>query len=116
MPSGDSPPSKKYDLIALGEAMLALAPPAGETLRTCRTLHVDHAGAESNTCVGLARLGFRTAWVSRLGTNAAGDRILDALTADGVDVAWVARDPQRPTGLMVKDPAAGVRYYRAGSA
>src|SRR5438477_23314 len=37
--------------------MLALAPPGGDTLRTCRTLHVDHAAA------GLALLstahGFR---------------------------------------------------------
>jgi len=114
--SDDSPPSKKYDLIALGEAMLALAPPAGDTLRTCRTLHVDHAGAESNTCVGLARLGFRVAWVSRLGGDAAGDRILDALCREGVDTQWVARDPRRPTGLMIKDGAAGVQYYRTGSA
>ena len=96
--------------------MLALAPPGGDTLRTCRTPHVDHAGAESNTCVGLARLGFRVAWVSRLGRDAAGDRILDALCREGVDTQWVARDPRRATGLMIKDGAAGVQYYRTGSA
>src|SRR5438034_5784572 len=105
-----------YDLIALGETMLALAPPAGQRLREAGALHVDHAGAESNTCVGLARLGCRVAWVSRLGTDAAGDRILDALGAEGIETRWVRRDPQRPTGLMLKDPHAGVRYYRAGSA
>jgi sugar/nucleoside kinase (ribokinase family) len=110
------PASKNYDLIAAGEAMLAMAPPPGETLRTCRTVHVDHAGAESNTCVGLARLAFRVAWVSRLGCDAAGDRILNALSAEGVDTRWVARDQERPTGLMLKDPAAGVQYYRTGSA
>jgi 2-dehydro-3-deoxygluconokinase len=108
--------SKNYDLIALGEAMLALAPPPGETVRNCRTFHVDHAGAESNTCVGLARLGFRVAWVSRLGCDEAGDRIVDALGAEGVDTRWVARDAERPTGVMIKDPAAGVQYYRTGSA
>src|SRR5204862_810197 len=26
------------------------------------------------------------------------------------------RDPRRQTGLMIKDPEAGVRYYRSGSA
>jgi 2-dehydro-3-deoxygluconokinase len=105
-----------YDLIALGETMMALAPRPGESLRRAATLHVDHAGAESNTCVGLARLGFRVAWVSRLGEDAAGDRILDALAAEGVDTRWVRRDGERPTGMMLKDPDAGVRYCRTGSA
>ena len=96
--------------------MLALAPPAGVSLRSAPSLLVDHAGAESNTCVGLARLGLQTAWVSRLGTDAAGDRILAAIRAEGVDTGWVERDEQRPTGLMLKDPDAGVRYYRRESA
>ena len=108
--------SKKYDLIALGETMLALAPPPGESLQHARVLQVDHAGAESNTCVGLARLGFKVAWVSRLGSDAAGDRIVDAMRREGVDLQWARRDEVRPTGVMLKDPAAGVRYYRSGSA
>jgi 2-dehydro-3-deoxygluconokinase len=106
----------EFDVIALGETMLALAPPSGSALRTTHTLLVDHAGAESNTCVGLARLGLRTAWVSRLGSDAAGDRILSAMRDEGVDVRWVERDPMRSTGLMIKDPEAGVRYYRRESA
>jgi 2-dehydro-3-deoxygluconokinase len=105
-----------YDLIALGETMVALSPPGGQSLRAAATLLVDHAGAESNTCVGLARLGFRVAWVSRLGADEAGDRILDTLGGEGVDTRWVRRDSQRPTGLMLKNPGSGVRYYRAGSA
>jgi 2-dehydro-3-deoxygluconokinase len=106
----------EYDLVALGETMLALAPPAGETLRTAAALTIDHAGAESNTCVGLARLGHRVAWISRVGEDAAGDRIVNALGSESVDTRWVARDPARPTGLMLKEPGAGVRYYRSGSA
>ena len=96
--------------------MLALAPPAGESLRTAATLAVDHAGAESNTCVGLARLGLQVAWVSRLGADVSGDRILAAIRHEGVDVQWVERDAQRATGLMLKDPGAGVQYYRRESA
>jgi 2-dehydro-3-deoxygluconokinase len=106
----------KHDVIALGETMLALAPPAGESLRDAAMLAIDHAGAESNTCVGLARLGLRTAWISRLGADAPGDRILDAIRKERVDVQWVERDPQRPTGLILKDPGVGVRYYRRESA
>jgi 2-dehydro-3-deoxygluconokinase len=106
----------EFDLIALGETMLALAPPHGVALHSTPTLLVDHAGAESNTCVGLARLGLRTAWISRLGADAAGDRILSAMREEGVDVQWVERDTRRSTGLMLKDPDAGVRYYRRDSA
>ncbi len=96
--------------------MIALAPPPGDSVRTATALLVDHAGAESNTCVGLARLGLQVAWVSCLGVDAAGDRILDALAREGVELRWVRRDPRRPTGVMIKEPAAGVRYYRSGSA
>src|SRR5258705_7807008 len=105
-----------YDLLALGETMLALAPPAGRAIRDAPSLLVDHAGAESNTCVGLARLGLRVAWVSRLGADAAGDRILDALISEGIDTRWVERDADRATGLMIKEPGVGVRYYRSESA
>src|SRR5437899_9682265 len=105
-----------YDLVTLGETMLALAPPAGGAIRDAAALLADHAGAESNTCVGLARLGHRVAWVSRLGADAAGDRILHALSAEKVDTRFVERDLARATGLMLKDPAAGVRYYRRDSA
>jgi 2-dehydro-3-deoxygluconokinase len=105
-----------YDLVALGETMLALAPAHGTPLRTATSLLVDHAGAESNTAVGLARLGLRTTWISSLGDDAAGARILDALSKESVDTQWVRRDPRRPTGMMLKDPDAGVRYYRTGSA
>jgi 2-dehydro-3-deoxygluconokinase len=105
-----------FDLLSLGETMIALAPRPGGSIREADSLLVDHAGAESNTAVGLARLGFHAAWVSCLGDDAAGARILDALAAEGVDTRWVRRDPLRPTGLMLKDPDAGVRYYRTGSA
>jgi len=106
----------EFDLLGLGETMLALTPRAGETMRSAEELLVDHAGAESNTCVGLARLGHRVAWISRVGADSAGDRIVDALGAESVDTRWVGRDPQRPTGVMLKEPGEGVRYYRSGSA
>lgn len=104
-----------WDVIALGETMVVFTPNSGESLRSASIVAVDHAGAESNTCVGLARLGFRVAWVSRLGADMAGDRILDALRREGVAVDWVARDAERPTGLMLKE-GGRVRYYRGGSA
>ena len=68
------------------------------------SLLVDHAGAESNTCVGLARLGLRAAWISRLGSDAAGDRILDAIDREAVDMRWVERYPRTSDGSDAERP------------
>lgn len=106
-----------YDLIALGETMATLCPPPGMSLANAPSLIVDHGGAESNTCVGLARLGFQVAWVSKLGTDPLGDRVLEALQKERLDTHWVTRDLTRPTGVMIKDPVnRRAHYYRAGSA
>jgi 2-dehydro-3-deoxygluconokinase len=106
-----------YDLIALGETMMTFCPPSGGILADAVSLILDHGGAESNTCVGLARLGLKVAWISKLGCDPFGDRILEALNKEGVDTRWVVRDDQRPTGLMMKDPRnRRVLYYRSGSA
>jgi 2-dehydro-3-deoxygluconokinase len=108
--------NEPFDLIAVGETMLSLIALDG-TLGTATSFRATHGGAESNTCVGAVRLGLRPAWVSRLGADALSDRILSALAAEGVDVRWVVRDPDRPTGLMLRDTTgAPARYDRAGSA
>jgi 2-dehydro-3-deoxygluconokinase len=106
-----------YDLIALGETMATFCPPTGTSLSDTSNLIVDHGGAESNTCVGLSRLGFKVAWISKLGADPLGDRVLGALKDEGVDTRWVGREASHPTGIMVKDPVnRRVHYYRAGSA
>jgi 2-dehydro-3-deoxygluconokinase len=107
----------RYDVIALGETMACYLPPAGVPLAEATTLVATHGGAESNACIGLSRLGLRVAWVSRLGADPPGEAIAAALRREGVDLRFVVRDPERPTGLMLRDPVrAGVHYYRAGSA
>jgi 2-dehydro-3-deoxygluconokinase len=106
--------SARFDLVAVGETMLSLV--AEGTLAGAGSLHVTHGGAESNACVGFARLGLRTAWVSRLGADVPGERVAAALEREGVDVRWVTRDPGRPTGLMLRDTTGAVVYYRLASA
>lgn len=93
-----------------------VAPLDGSRLAEARGFRMDAGGAESNVAVHVAALGHPAAWFSRLGTDPLGDRILRQLAALGVDVSRVERDPAHPTGLYVKDPGHGVRYYRAGSA
>ena len=103
------------DVISIGETMFSLVALDGP-LDEATSFHATHGGAESNTCVALTRLGRSAAWVSRLGEDPAGDRILTALGREGVQLSWVRRDPERPTGLMLRDTVGTVRYYRTGSA
>jgi 2-dehydro-3-deoxygluconokinase len=109
-PDGPDP-----EVIALGETMLSVVA-VGERLDRAQRFHVTHGGAESNLCVGLARLGVSAAWVSALGEDPPGDRVAAALEDEGVDLRWLRRDPDRQTGLMLRDTRGTVRYYRTGSA
>ena len=105
-----------YDLVALGETMLALAPAHGTSLRTppaCSSITrapkaTPPSASRGSVC---APRGSVVSATTRPAT-----RILDALSKESVDTRWVRRDPRRPTGMMLKDPDAGVRYYRTGSA
>ncbi|HUN31406.1 MAG TPA: sugar kinase [Trebonia sp.] len=103
----------------VGETMVSFVPSAGRGLDTTDTVGLDIAGAESNVAMYLADHGVDARWVSRLGDDAFGRRVLSRVRSAGVDVSAVALDPARPTGLLFKDPAGGstrVSYYRLGSA
>ncbi|WP_017581451.1 sugar kinase [Nocardiopsis valliformis] len=107
----------RIDAVCLGETMAVLTSP--EALTEGSRLSVGTGGAESNVAVALARLGHRAAWVSRVGDDPFGRIVIAAVARSGVDVRGVEVDPERPTGLYVKDTApggAGVLYYRRGSA
>ncbi|MFH5821067.1 sugar kinase [Georgenia sp. AZ-5] len=107
------------DVLCIGEAMALVAPTDGRSLASTQQVELTFAGAESNVAHHLADLGVPTAWVSALGADALGDRIVEALAAAGVDVRWVDRRPGAPTGVFFKDPGpegTRVLYYRAGSA
>jgi 2-dehydro-3-deoxygluconokinase len=103
-------------LLAVGETMALVTPAQPVRLTDAVDFHVDAGGAESNVASHAAALGVPTAWFSRLGDDALGHRIARQLAARQVDVSQVVYDAARPTGLYVKDPGHGVRYYRAGSA
>ncbi|MFE6185791.1 sugar kinase [Streptomyces sp. NPDC056465] len=106
-------------VVCVGETMAALVPDPAAPLEEAAGLGVRIAGAESNVAVYLADHGVPARWVSALGDDPFGRRILGEVAAAGVDVSGVRTDPHRPTGLLVKDPAPDatrVHYYRRGSA
>ncbi|GAB3070498.1 sugar kinase [Micromonospora schwarzwaldensis] len=107
------------EVACVGETMVVLAPDDGGPLEHADRLAVGVGGAESNVAMGLARLGHRAAWVSRVGDDPFGRRVVAEIAAAGVDVRAVTVDPAAPTGVYLKDPGpAGTRvhYHRAGSA
>lgn len=107
------------EFVTFGETMISLVPEGLGPLRYCRSFRPTVAGAESNTAIGMARLGHSSSWVSRVGNDEMGHFVLNSIRAEGVDVRGVRTDPDHRTGLMFKERSAGetrVTYYRAGSA
>jgi 2-dehydro-3-deoxygluconokinase len=106
------------DLLTVGEPLICLT--GAGRLAASPTLAKSVGGAEANVAIGLARLGLRTGYVSRVGADPLGDEIVRTLRGEGVDVSRVQRSPDRPTGLMVKELRSPsdvrVHYYRQGSA
>jgi len=106
------------DLLTVGEPLICLT--AGGRLPAAHTLAKSMGGAEANAAIGLARLGLRAGYISRVGADPFGDEIVRTLRGEGVDVSGVQRSPARPTGLMVKELRSPsdvrVHYYRQGSA
>ncbi|GAB2694689.1 sugar kinase [Kitasatospora kifunensis] len=117
------------EAVCLGESMAVLLPDRPGPLEAVDGFRSRVGGAESNVACALAGLGVPTAWLSRVGADGFGRRLLAELTAHGVDTSAVALDPLRPTGLYVKEVGSHgphprdlgpgqsrLHYYRAGSA
>ncbi len=58
-------------------------------------------GSPTNTAIGLARLGLRSALITRVGADHMGRFITEQLVREGVDVSAVGADPERLTALVI---------------
>ncbi len=113
MSSAPSTAAPAFDLVTWGETLLRLTPPRGVPLEATPTLEVAVGGTESNVAVALARLGHRTAWVSRLPANPLGRRIARDVAAHGVDVSHVIwADATEKAGLYFIELGAAPRPDR----
>jgi len=109
------------DVITIGEAMAMFV-----ATKTGELSAVDHfikrvAGAELNVATGLARLGLKVGWVSRVGNDSFGQFVLDTLKNEGIETAGVTLDGRYPTGFQLKSKVTDgtdpiVEYFRKGSA
>ncbi|MBV8899412.1 MAG: sugar kinase [Verrucomicrobia bacterium] len=111
----------QLDVVTFGEAMVMFVAKATGDLSEVEEFARRAAGAELNVAIGLARLGFRVGWVSRMGKDSLGHFLLKVLAKEGVDSRCVTVDDQYPTGFQLKSKAVGnvdptVEYFRKNTA
>lgn len=117
----EHPPAAPLDVLTVGEPMaLFMALQPGE-LHAVSDFRRAAAGAELNVATGLARLGLRTGYITRLGNDSFGRFLRGVLAHEGIDPRYVVADDGHPTGFMLKtrtddgsDPQ--IEYFRKGSA
>jgi len=82
--------------------MVLLHPVDPGSLRDSRRLGVSVAGADSNFAIAMTRLGWPAVWLSAVSQDPLGDLVVEMIGGEGVDVSRVRRDPDHPTGVLVK--------------
>ncbi|PON19294.1 hypothetical protein C2W62_03385 [Candidatus Entotheonella serta] len=95
------------DVVTLGETMLRLTPANYRRLEQASALDIEIGGTESNMAIGLARLGLKPIWLSRLTDNPMGRLIAGSLAAQGVDTSHV---------VWTDDDRVGVLFFEIGKA
>ncbi|MGV0157154.1 carbohydrate kinase family protein [Rhodococcus sp. GB-02] len=104
--------TRERSVVVCGEGLVDLVP-VGDNFSP------KLGGGPFNVAIALGRLGSDVGFVSRLSTDAFGDRMIDSLAASNVDTTGVERGPE-PTTLAVVNLAAdgGARYsfYLEGTA
>ncbi|RST55241.1 sugar kinase [Variovorax sp. MHTC-1] len=110
-----------FDVALFGEAMLLLVADRPGPIENATAFHKRTAGAETNVAIGLARLGLKVGWASRLGADSMGRSLLATMQGEGIDCSHVISDATQRTGLQFKgrvtdgsDPP--MEYHRKGSA
>jgi len=102
------------DIICMGEPLIELNNTRGD-----ETFLQGFGGDTSNVAVAAARQGASAGFVTALGADAFGDRIMELWAREEVDASEVRRNPAAPTGVyFVTHGPKGHQfsYLRAGSA
>ena len=113
--------SPQLDLITIGRVSVDLyGQQIGGRLEDVSSFLKGVGGCPANIAIGAARLGLRSALISRVGNEAMGRFILEQLAREGVDTRGVRTDPQRLTALVllgVRDPESfPLIFYRENCA
>ncbi|OIJ22301.1 2-dehydro-3-deoxygluconokinase [Anaerobacillus alkalidiazotrophicus] len=108
------------DVVTIGETMVLFTPITNGPMRYVGQFTRSFGGSESNFAIGLARLGHKVGWISRVGDDEFGRALISFVRGEGVDVSYVSVDESAQTGVFFKEIKTeqniSVYYYRSGSA
>src|SRR5512140_2618995 len=91
----------RYDLLTIGRVSVDLYPEQiGVPLAQVRTFAKSLGGSPTNVAVAAARLGRRSAVITKVGSDGFGPYIRDALTTCGVDASYVGTHATLRTPLV----------------
>ena len=120
----NTPPTDKekaLDVVTIGRASVDLyGQQIGSRLEDIGSFAKSVGGCPANIAVGTARLGLRSALITRVGDEQMGRFIREQLDREGVETRGIATDPQRLTALVLLSvEAEGVSpmiFYRTDCA
>ena len=93
---------RSLDVITLGRSSVDLyGEQVGGPLEMMQSFAKYVGGCPTNIGVGTARLGLKSAVITRVGDEPMGRFIRQTLAAEGVDVSHVSTDPQRLNALVI---------------
>ncbi|MEM5529345.1 5-dehydro-2-deoxygluconokinase [Gammaproteobacteria bacterium AS21] len=93
---------RTLDIICLGRAAVDFyGDQIGSSLQDMSSFSKYLGGSSANIALGTARLGLKSAMLTRVGNEHMGEFIREELARAGVDNSNVATDPNRLTGLVV---------------
>lgn len=93
---------KRLDLITIGRASVDLyGAQVGGRLEDMGSFQKYIGGSPTNIAAGTARLGLKSALITRVGDEHMGRFIREELAREGVDVRGVTTDPERLTALVL---------------
>ena len=102
MPALQFPDNRPIDLACLGRLAIDLyAQQFGSHLEDARSMQMYLGGSSGNLAFGVARLGMRSAMISRVGNEQMGRFLSQSLKAEGCDVSQIQVDPERLTALVL---------------
>ena len=102
MPALTFPGDRNVDLACLGRLAVDLyAEQFGSKLEDARSMAKYLGGSSANLAFGVARLGLKSAMISRVGNEQMGRYLLQALEQEGCDTSQVQIDSERLTALVL---------------
>lgn len=113
--------AKSLDIVSIGRSSVDLyGHQIGSRLEDIGSFAKSVGGCPANIAIGTARLGLKSALITRVGAEQMGRFIKEQLVREGVEVSGVRTDPDRLTALVIlaveDEGVSPMIFYRADCA